>query len=285
MASVPVTHLVRQLQCDLRSGQIELPALPELTFRIRQSLYNSQTPLDQIARLVQLDPTLATRLIQMANSASYAGTQRTTHCRGAITKLGLTVTRNLITSLTLKQAYQRQRNQQISQLVKAAWLQSCRIGAMAQVLSSLIVGIPHDEAMLAGMVHNIGLLPLVNYLERYPNWITPKSFQAIAHQFQAPLGLLLLKAWHFEERFWPIPQQSNQLNYESGKSQPNLVDLVLVARVHLHLNANNQNHIAARLKTMPAYHKLPISRLGIGASLELINQSKIEMEQLIRQLQ
>ncbi len=279
-----IRPLIQQLYHDIQSGEVHLPAIPELTFRIRKSLYDDRVNIQTLSRLIQLDSTLSTRLIQIANSAAYRGSGAIRDCYTAINHLGLTVTRNVVTSLTLKNAYQRQRNQEINQLVKTAWIRSCHTGALAHVLATVNIGIAPDQAMLAGMLHNIGILPLVDYLERYPQLITPYSLRQLSLRFQGELGSILLKYWKFDEVFIEIPRKSNNIQYNSTNPQATLIDLIIIARVHLHITQSNRTEMMAKLEQMPAYHKLSISKLGIGASLELIHEAEDEIKALMQSL-
>ncbi|QEP44007.1 HDOD domain-containing protein [Ectothiorhodospiraceae bacterium BW-2] len=281
----PLKALLEQLQRDFRHGEVELPTLPELTFRIRKSLYDDKSNLDTISRLIQLDPSLSTRLIQMANSASYRGAETISDCRGAITKLGLGVTRNVVTSLTLKNAWQRQRSAEINQLVKSAWQRSCRVGAIAHVLASLNIGIRPDQAMLGGMLHNIGTLPLVGYLERHPHALSAEELHHLAQHYQGALGTLLLKFWSFDSAYIDIPSKSSHLDYTNPQEGVDLSELILIARLHSRINDANREQSLRQLEQIPAYQKISLSRLGSGATLELLEEAQLEIDQLIKNLQ
>ena len=114
--------------------------------------------LGEVARVVQLDPALAARLVQIANSPRYRTGHSVKDCLGAVTRLGIEATRNLATSLALRSVYPGD-SAAARDYLKETWLESCRVGAVCHVLASVTPGLRPDRALLAGLVHNIGVLP------------------------------------------------------------------------------------------------------------------------------
>ncbi|QEP44050.1 HDOD domain-containing protein [Ectothiorhodospiraceae bacterium BW-2] len=276
--------LIEQLKRDFNRGEIDLPAIPELTFRIRTRLYEEEVNFNSAARLIQLDASLTTRLIHIANSANFRGSTKTTDCRSAIVKLGLKFTRNLVTSIALKHAYQRNRHAVISRLVKQAWYQSCKVGAICHVLAYSCTSVDAESAMLAGMIHNIGTLPLVRYLEKHPRLIDQNKLRKISEQQKGQLGAMLLKFWKFDPIFVDVPNRCANPLYDSGGEYPDLADLVLIAKIHAMMSESNRDILLKDLDMMPAYHRLSISKLGPGASLQLLEEAETDIQQLFRQL-
>jgi HD-like signal output (HDOD) protein len=70
--------------------QIEgLPTLPQTVQRVQEAMADPDTLLKDIAEIVQQDPPIAARLLQLANSAAYGFLSRVSNVQSAITLLGL----------------------------------------------------------------------------------------------------------------------------------------------------------------------------------------------------
>jgi len=85
----------RSFQAALRDGKLELPSMPDIAMRIAKAINNPDTDSEDIARVVQADPTVAARLIRVVNSAAYRGQTAIGNLPEAVTRLGRNVIHNL----------------------------------------------------------------------------------------------------------------------------------------------------------------------------------------------
>ncbi|MFA7387939.1 MAG: HDOD domain-containing protein, partial [Thiohalobacteraceae bacterium] len=68
--------LLQHIIDDAKAGRLRLPSLPDLTQRVRVVVNDPRRSAAEVARVVQFDPALAARLIQIANSPLYRGNKR-----------------------------------------------------------------------------------------------------------------------------------------------------------------------------------------------------------------
>jgi len=280
-----LAHLKQELTRAFKSGDIDLPSMPNLLFKIRQTLYEKENSAARIGEMMYLDPALAARVIRIANSALYTGQQPVNDCQAAISRLGISVIKNLVTGIVLRNAYSFKKNPKAQKLVKQAWQQSCRVGALSHVLASVTVGVRPDKAMLAGLIHNIGVLPLLNYILQFPDIeIAPRLLNQIVSGYQGKLGTMLLTKWQFDPEYLYLPELSGQPAYDSESDEATLIDVVVVARMHLMQEKMEQEKFIERLSAMPSYQKMSISKLGPDASIQLIEEADDEVRRLMRGL-
>jgi HD-like signal output (HDOD) protein len=76
-----VVHLIRQIS--------SLPALPETVNRVRHAMDDVETSTDDMAKIISNDPSLAAKVISLANSAAYSFTHRVDTIERATALLGL----------------------------------------------------------------------------------------------------------------------------------------------------------------------------------------------------
>lgn len=279
MASLEM--LKREIIEDLREHSIKLPNIPEVMLRIREALMDDGQSFQKMGRVVQLDQSLASRLIHIANSQVYRGSNSVSTSQAAISRIGLVAVRNIASSLVLKNAYHG-KHPTLRRMLNRVWAEGCRVSAISYVLARVTPGLKADKAMLAGTVHNIGALPFVHYLEGHPELLSDEAqLTQTLQAVQGKLGTLLLRQWKFEEDLCIIPQAVSSLQYESGGSKPNYADIVLVAKVHARFLAQGCDRAPEILARMPAFSKMPIRHLGDSGCLELIEKSKQEIDELM----
>ena len=273
--------LIQRIIADAKSGRLQLPSLPDLAFKVRTAVNDPRRSIADIARLIQFDPALAARLIQIANSPLYRGTKKFDNCHSAITRMGIPSARNLVVSFTLRNVFQagtpalRERLQRI-------WQHSCRVAAISSVLARLTPGLDPDRALLAGLVHDIGILPLLQYLETMQMPLEPARLDSMIGRLRGALGTFVLKTWQFEDDIAGIPAQAEAWD-RSGAEAIDYVDIVQVA--HVHSQFGKGGYSGPPLTELKAFQKLSISRLGPGFSIELLSQSQQEINEVLNILQ
>ena len=273
--------LIQRIIADAKSGRLQLPSLPDLAFKVRTAVNDPRRSIADIARLIQFDPALAARLIQIANSPLYRGTKKFDNCHSAITRMGIPSARNLVVSFTLRNVFQagtpalRERLQKI-------WQHSCRVAAISSVLARLTPGLDPDRALLAGLVHDIGILPLLHYLETMQMPLEPARLDSMIGRLRGALGTFVLKTWQFEDDIAGIPAQAEAWD-RSGAEAIDYVDIVQVA--HVHSQFGQGGYSGPPLTELKAFQKLSISRLGPGFSIELLSQSQQEINEVLSILQ
>ena len=74
----------------LRSAQLEVAVLPEVTVRLTEMLRQSEVPIGQYVDLLGKDNALSIEVLKTANSALYANAARTSSLHEAVMRIGLT---------------------------------------------------------------------------------------------------------------------------------------------------------------------------------------------------
>ncbi len=252
-----------KLQQAIKENTITLPTLPEVALRIRESVESEDTSADQISEMVANDASLSARLLQVANSPLYRGRIVIDSIQMAVTRLGTKLIRTLITSLAMKQIYQTTSDIMDFHL-RSAWEHSVNIASFSRALSTMLPHLQAEQAMLAGLVHNIGSLPVIAMAENYQELIEDEvKLKQIIDSVSPIIGQSILNEWGFPESMCIIPKNYHNLKYDGGP-QADYVDLVIVARLQ-NLPADHQ-HAQADWSQVPSFKKI-----GIEPEVEVIN--------------
>ncbi len=145
---------------EMDSGKLVLPTLPEVALQVREVVDDPEATAKQLADIITTDAALSARLLKVANSPLYRGRVAIDSVQMAVSRLGLSMVRNLVTSLVMEQMFQATNNR-LDKRLRSLWEQSTKVAAASQVIAAKLNGIRTDEAMLAGLIHAIGVLPIL----------------------------------------------------------------------------------------------------------------------------
>lgn len=130
-----------------------LPALPQTCTKLRDAMANPDVSVREVGRIVCEDPAVAAKVLQLVNSAFFRLARRITSIEQAVSYLGFNAIRTLVMSVEVFSAW---RNDVCIGEFSPARLQeeAQRTAAAARAVAS---GTPFaDDALLAGLLHNIG---------------------------------------------------------------------------------------------------------------------------------
>lgn len=271
-----------QIYRDLESGKIELPTLPDLASKIRDTLKDPQTPIKEVAKLISADPTLTAYLIKIANSPLYVGVDRCCDVQSAIIRLGYNSTRNLSMTFVMRSLF-RPKLRKLRPILEELWLQVSKLAALSSVLAARCGGFDPEMALTAGMMQDIGALPIIQKLSRIPDVFNkPNEVNRIIEQYSAPIGALILHKWNFQEDMVEVVRSRKDWMRDKNP-KADLADIVLLARLHAYVGTPEMRKCPP-IDKVPAFKKLSLGELGPRQSLLILEQAKEDVDEVKRLL-
>src|SRR5436190_13020592 len=175
-----------------------MPMLPALAHEAIAVAADADVTIAQLAHVVSKDPTLATRVIHLANAAYCAPLQTINTLPDAIVRMGTAAVRNLVIAACLSsrggdpRIYGPAGRSQIDHAIGTAY--------MAHVVAER-VGWNRDEAFLAGLLHDVGKLFLLKLAHDYARWngsaVTVDVLDDVVATEHAAAGAVLLRGLQF----------------------------------------------------------------------------------------
>ena len=249
------TDFKKRVEYAVSSEQLILPSLPDVALRIRAECERENTSAQTIADIISQDPAMAVRLLQVANSTLYRTHQPADSLNAAITRLGLCMVKDIITTLSVKQLYQTN-NKKLQNHFRKLWQTSVNSASLSIILASQVAHLQIEKAMLAGLTHNIGVLPIFLMAEDDEELLTDtSSLQTIIHDLQGELGAYIFKAWHFPEYLIEVVRDCYQFDRRHDGTADYL-DIVQVALIEGSLYS--QIECPDDWSSVPAFAKLGI---------------------------
>jgi HD-like signal output (HDOD) protein len=266
----------------LRSGKVQLPSMPELMLRIGEAIDDPATVNDDIATVIHADPALAANLMRIVNNAAYAGSGRIDTLPDAVARLGRRRVRNLVFSFILKNLF-RTDNVALRQRMRRLWHYSCRVSAISFVLARHLPGLDPERALLAGLVHRIGEVPILNAARDYPTVAAiPEVLDAVVAHLSHEMTDLTLRKWDFGVMFIDIARDADDW-LRPGWALPDYLDVVILAQLHARIGERERAGLPP-MERVPALRKLGTGGLTPRQSLLLLEEAEEEIGQVSRLL-
>ncbi len=134
-----------------------IATLPEVTMGIIELVEDPKSSAQDLNRLIGNDPALSARILKVVNSAFYGLPRQIGSINRAISLLGLNAVKNIAIAASLAKLF---RGGSLSDRfdAKDLWTHSIAVAAAAKVLAKEARMASGDEAFLAGLIHDIGVM-------------------------------------------------------------------------------------------------------------------------------
>ena len=264
---------------NLMQGDIKTPNLPNIAIKFNQAVQQGHD-IKEITKIINLDPVIAAKLIQVVNSPIYRLPNPITNSFDAINRLGVQTTRNLVTAFSMKNLIKCE-TPLIKKHIQDTWMQSIKVSSISCILAQLTKKVDPNEALLAGLLHNIGTLPILVFADSLPE----DSYQSIdldlcINEMQGQVGTIILEKWGFPDKLKQIPLQATNWFGDNGKDL-NLDDIVLLAKYHQLLNSFSDTKLPL-ISTLPVFQKLNNQQLTPEMSLQVIQDSQQQISETMK---
>lgn len=134
-----------------------IATLPEVTAKIITTVEDPRSTASKLHQIIAHDPALVTRILKVVNSAFYGLPGQIGSVERAIVLLGLNAIKNIAVAASIGQLF---RMAKICEgfSAKDLWTHCIAVGVCARDLAKQMKLPIADEAFLAGMIHDVGIL-------------------------------------------------------------------------------------------------------------------------------
>ncbi|MBU2071584.1 MAG: HDOD domain-containing protein [Gammaproteobacteria bacterium] len=219
--SLPVSAEVREM---LGNSALLMP-LPSVVKKVRDVLLNEQFEPADIVDIVQHEPLITARILQLANSAFMGFSRTTASLEEAIKRLGVKLTSAVITSIALEQTLAPSLDQDTHRKINGL---AFDVALNCRVLSRKLgyKQDAQDELFVAALMTAIGALITATkqwqnkYSDSYANW-PPGKLHAVVSAF-------MLTLWGYSESLRQTVLLSTDPDFNNVEG--NLALLLFLAR-------------------------------------------------------
>jgi len=227
----PALSLLDIITAELASEDLQLPVYSPVAARVQALALAPDTSPQDLEQVLMQDPTLASQVLRVANSAFYAGLSPVETMRVAVLRLGFDQIVQIAVLCAQKGQF-RSRNPQIDALLQRLWQHSVSTALGSRWLAERC-GYRNrsGEAFMAGLFHDIGKLLILRVVDDV------RAKGAWAHDLPESLLLELLREQHAEQGArlltrWNLPASYIQVARAHHAPEPDQADpLGLIVRL------------------------------------------------------
>jgi len=205
-----------------------IPSMPEVATRCLELLRDEEVDLRQVAKLVERDPVLATRLLRHASSAA-AGGDGSINIQQAATRLGTRNVRTLILDASAQQLF-RSRDQRIASTARQLWEHSLAVALLSRDVAAIQGGLDAEAAYLAGLIHDVGkpiaaaiLLEVERASDKSRFTLTADSWLTVVQGVHRTIGVALAEKWRLPDSVAQAIRDSSEYDSSNRQSLGNVV--------------------------------------------------------------
>jgi HD-like signal output (HDOD) protein len=177
------------------AGDVVFPVNIDLLQRLRKALPSS-ADLDagELARLVGVEPLIAARLMGLAHAAQRNPARKPArNLKSAIERIGTGNARAIALAITGEQLTRSRSMVEHDEFSRRLWDHSLYAASAAHVISRKLTRIDPEEAMLAGLVHDLGAFYMLYRATQYDELrVRPDSVRHLIRKWHESIGHALL---------------------------------------------------------------------------------------------
>ncbi|KAB2648164.1 MAG: HDOD domain-containing protein [Verrucomicrobia bacterium] len=135
----------------------ELPPMPDVLTKAVRLTDDPNSEPDDLAKIILQDPSLATPILRIANSAAFGQQREVTSLSTAILLVGMRQIKNMLMATTL-----RRWNRRFGPMERLVWEKSLGSACAAKILCNALKKKYSDELYLTALLHNLGQIVLLS---------------------------------------------------------------------------------------------------------------------------
>ena len=185
---------------SLAAGIIELPAFPQVVIKVQEAYKDPNYTPQMIVRLISAEPTLARRLLDIANSVAFNATGRVIIDLGlALTRLGAQKVYGVVLAHAIQDIRRTESLRSIAGRLDELWSDSVAVAHFSQAVAKR-ASLPTPVAFAAGLLHLMGrLYILVRCTEQGPSGHPVMLSGDLVDAWHPVIAKAVLKNWRMSE--------------------------------------------------------------------------------------
>lgn len=262
--------IFKMLQKKIETNQLVLPSMPDVFIQVKKIIDDPSSNLENVASVIIRDPSLTARILKVANSAlHHRGDAEITNLQLAVSRMGLQLVKTLVTSHAITQLFNQPKGA-LKPFFERLQQHSTSVSAQAYAIASHFTKLNPDDALLAGLVHNIGYLPMARCVESFPEIEKdPALLIEVMGNVHTQVSEMILKSWGFPQHIIDASiHYVDQLRL--GEENLDLTDIVIIAGLNTYRGTDHPC-------TLPDWSQYPaFQKIGIKSQDDLNKLDELE---------
>ena len=206
---------------------IDVQSLPPVAMKVLHLMSDDYSSINELEKLIANDQAFSTRILRVANSPYYGRGRSVDNVSTAIILIGFNTMKNLVVAASLKDMHRT-----FGLFEQKLWEHSLGVSIAASLLAMETNMVPKDEALVAGLMHDVGKTVLNNSVPETYSVIIEKVYEdgstfidvenemlgfnhcnvggLIARKWKMPKNLEAVIEYHHAEAFPDFEDNNNE---------------------------------------------------------------------------
>jgi HD-like signal output (HDOD) protein len=142
----------------------DLISLPELYLKVRDTIDDPRSSIDDVSNIVSQDPSICARLIRISNSSFFGFASEIETVTRAISIMGLSQLHDLVLATSVVKSFKGIPKDLVN--MKEFWARSVYCGIISRLLARKCNVLDSERLFLAGLLHDLGHLIIYTKMPR-----------------------------------------------------------------------------------------------------------------------
>jgi HD-like signal output (HDOD) protein len=235
--------LINVINYRLERDELVLPTLPDIALEVNEKLIDENSEINDIVNLIKKDPAIAANVIKFANTVLVKGNIPIKTLNQATIRIGFKALRNITMSFAIQQMFFA-KDVAFALDLYTSWKQASDSAVVSCALLDYLherkigLNLNQDVIFLIGLVHNIGLLPVLTEADRLgkevnSDFLNKEFISNICASTGTYLTKRILSSWKFDKEVI-IPSYK----WSDGKYFTNEISYLDVFRLSLTITSD-----------------------------------------------
>lgn len=206
---------------------VDVPSLPPIAAKVLQLINSDYASIAELEHLIEKDQAFSARLLRIANSPYYGRGRSIDTVSAAIILIGFNSMKSLVAAASMKDIHRR-----FGLFEQRHWEHSLGVSLAASLLAVETQMIAPEEAMVGGLIHDMGKIVLNNSVPETYSLIIERVYEEglssikaedemlgfnhcnvgglIARKWKLPKSLEAVIEYHHAEQFPPFEDQNSE---------------------------------------------------------------------------
>ncbi|MFO0752705.1 MAG: HDOD domain-containing protein [Thermodesulfovibrionales bacterium] len=202
---------------------VDVPSLPTVATKVLHLMNDDHSSLNELERIIARDQSFSTRLLRIANSPYYGRGRSIDTVSAAIITIGFTTMKSLVVAASLKDLHRN-----FGLFEQKLWEHSLGVSLAASLLAMETRMLPAEEAMVAGLVHDVGKTILNNSMAESYSLVIERVYEqgeSFLRVEDEMLGFNHCNVGGLIARKWKLPKNLEVVvEYHHAESFPSFED-------------------------------------------------------------
>jgi putative nucleotidyltransferase with HDIG domain len=202
---------------------IDVPSLPTVAMKALELINDDGSSIDELEKIISRDQSFSSRLLRIANSPYYGMNRRIDTISSGVMLIGFNTMKSLVVAASLKDMHRR-----YGLFEQKLWEHSLGVSVASSLLAQFTKMAQPEEALVAGLIHDVGKTILNNSIPDKYMAIAQKAHdgQAMFHEVETEmLGYNHCEVGGLIARKWKLPKNLEVvIEYHHSDALPTFED-------------------------------------------------------------